>query len=145
VIENVLRNTSLNRRRLEKPDARATSMTRRRRSWSSSTARCIRLAVITACGGAPTCFRNSRRRCRSLNPRRTLSCFADVALADPTAIILTARETTRDVSGHVTIGDGASGRQRRQARKPAASAADGAAKKIRLRGFGKGAGHDGRQ
>ena len=142
---NAARIASLKRLTLEKPAASATSDIRSDVSSRSLRAKWTRLVRATATGEAPRCSAKRRLRCRSPTPRRLARTPSGASSATPASICRRARATVVDVPVQAGVPGAVSGRQRRQARKPASSAAAAQRKKRTFRGFGRGAGQPGRQ
>ena len=113
---------SLNRRTLRNPDASATRFIGRSVSWISCRANCRRVVCTTAIGDAPRCAWKSRSRWRGPTPRRRASAARLCRCGAPSVIRRRARLTVADAPFQAGVPGAASGRQRRHARKPAATA-----------------------
>ena len=74
-------------------------------------------------GVAPRCWTNSRRRWRAVTPRRSASASTPSRSSAPSLIRRNPRDTTLDVPAQAGVAGDASGRHRRQGRKPSACAA----------------------
>src|ERR1700685_2114684 len=108
-------------------------------------AKCRRRVWATAVGVAPRCFRNRRRRCRDPIPRRSARASTPPSSKPVSPISLNARETVLEVPDQAGVPGEASGRQRRQGRKPASAAAAALEKERKVFFFAVGAGQIGRQ
>ena len=117
------RTVASNERRLEKPAAKATSVTGSDVDASSTRAVWARRDRASTCGPAPT--RSTRTRCsrRSLKPSRAASPRTPSRSTRPSPIRRIARATASERPSQAGDPGTASGRQRRQARKPASCAA----------------------
>jgi len=115
-------------------------------SSTSRLARCTRRVVATAAGEAPVCRMNSRRRWRGVMP--SVSARSSTVLPssrNPRSISRRARDTVAAAPCQAGDPGAVSGRQRRQGRKPARSAAAAVGKKVTLRDWAGFTGHTGRQ
>jgi hypothetical protein len=114
-------------------------------SSSSVLARCTRRVAATDLGAAPACFRKRRRRCRAPTPSVSARSSTDFSSRNPRSISLSARETVAAAPRHAGVPGAASGRQRKQGRNPARSAAAAVGKKTTFRDRAGRTGHVGRQ
>jgi hypothetical protein len=115
-------------------------------SSTSRFARCTRRVVATAVGDAPACRRKSRRRCRLVIP--SVSARSSTRLPssrNPRSMSRSARVTVVAAPRHAGVPGAASGRHRKQGRKPARSAAAAVGKNTTLRDFAGFTGQVGRQ
>ena len=92
-------------------------------SSSRRFAKCSRRVWATAIGEAPTCCTNRRWRWRGPMPTRAASASTEASSSAPSWISRSARRTTAEVPSQAGVPGAASGRQRRQGRKPASAAA----------------------
>jgi len=112
----------------------------------SAFARCTRRVVATAVGEAPAWRRNSRRRCRAVMPSVSARSSTDLASSrKPPSMSRSARETVAAAPCQAGVPGAVSGRQRKQGRKPARSAAAAVGKKTTLRDRAGFTGQVGRQ
>lgn len=118
-----VRIVSLNWRTLANPEANAISVTGSPVVCNSTRAVCARWARARATGPAPSSAVSCRCTCRALYPSRTASPATPSRSTTPSPISRTARPTTSARTFHSAEPGTASGRQRRQARKPAPCAA----------------------
>jgi hypothetical protein len=135
----------LNWRTLEKPLANAISVTGIDVSASSRRAVCSRVVLASASGPAPSSASSSLRRCRSVTASLSASPVTPCSSTYPSVISLTALAARSARTFHSGEPGLASGRQRRHARNPAASAAPGCGKNRMLSLAGVRAGQIGRQ
>jgi hypothetical protein len=135
----------LKRRTLPNPAAPAISVIVRAVSVISVLARkSLRVWAIDT-GDAPRCRRRSRRRWRSPIPSRAASRSTPSSSSAPSAISRSARAALLDVPRQAGRPGAASGRQRRQGRKPASWAAAALGRKRQCSRRGVRAGQIGRQ
>ncbi len=113
----------LKRRRLWKPEASATSVIGSAVSVSSCLANNRRWVAWTAIGGAPRCLTNRRRSCRAPTSSRAARSSRDCSARKPSWISFSPRPTRCSPCSQIVLPGASSGRQRRQGRKPKASAA----------------------
>ena len=128
-------NAALKRRRLAKPAASATCATGRRVSASNCLAASRRRVCSQSMGDTPNSASNTRRRWRSLTPRRAASP-ATLGTSSPQASGESSRRAAcwasradASCADQASVCGASSGRQRRQGRKPAPSACEAWAKK----------------
>jgi hypothetical protein len=136
---------SLNCRTLAKPAANAISVTGMAVVWSSTLAAWARCARARATGPAPSSAVSCRCTCRALYPSRRARPATPSRSTTPSAIMRIARPTASARACHSAEPGTVSGRQRRQARKPAAWAAAAEGWKRTFSRFGVTAGQLGRQ
>jgi hypothetical protein len=140
------RNAALNRRMLVNPAANAMADIGMSVPSIRAFARCTRRVVATAVGEAPAWRRNRRRRCRAVMPSVSArSSTVPASSRNPRSIRRSARETLAAAPCHAGVPGAVSGRQRKQGRKPARSAAAAVAKKTTLRDRAGFTGQVGRQ
>ena len=109
-------------------------------------ARCTRRVVATAVGEAPAWRSNNRRRCRAVIP--SVSARSPTLLPSsryPRSMSRSARETVAAAPRHAGVPGAASGRQRKQGRNPARSAAAAVGKNTTFRDLAGFTGQVGRQ
>ena len=135
----------LNWRTLAKPAAKAISASGRSLSSSRRRARWVRRARAMAPGATPMCVVKSRPRWRAPMPSRAAKASRSSSSRAPAEISRSARATSAGLPTQAGVPGAVSGRQRRQARKPAASAAAAHAKKRTFSRRGVRAGQIGRQ
>src|SRR5262249_38160255 len=140
------RNAALKRRMLVNPAANAIAPIGSAVSSTRTLARCTGRVVATAVGDAPAWRTNSRRRCRAVMPSVSArSSTVWPSSRKPRAMSRSARDTLAAAPCHAGVPGAVSGRQRRQGRKPARSAAAAVGKKTTLRDWAGFTGHVGRQ
>ena len=115
--------TAWKRRTLPKPAAYAMSVSGIVVSSIRRLANCMRKVCAIRTGGAPKCSTNSRQRWRPVTPRRSAKSSTLPVSRAPPSISRRPRATVCEVPSQGVVPGAVSGRQRRQGRKPAASAA----------------------
>ena len=140
------RKAALKRRMLAKPAANAMADIGSAVVSTSVLARCTRRVVATSLGEAPAWRSKRRRRWRGVMP--SVSARSSTLLPSsrkPRSIRRSARETVAPAPRQAGVPGAASGRQRRQGRKPARSAAAAVGKNTTLRDWAGFTGHVDRQ
>jgi len=140
------RKAALKRRMLAKPAANAMADIGSAVVSTSVLARCTRRVVATSLGEAPAWRSKRRRRWRGVMP--SVSARSSTLLPSsrkPRSIRRSARETVAPAPRQAGVPGAVSGRQRRQGRQPARSAAAAVGKKTTLRDCAGFTGHTGRQ
>jgi hypothetical protein len=117
------RKASLNRRTLPKPAAKPISVNDRSVSSISYFAFCTRLVAATSLGLAPAWRMKRRSRWGDPTPRAADRLATDSRSRKPSSIMRIPRATVVAVPIHAGDPGAVSGRQRRQGRNPARSAA----------------------
>jgi hypothetical protein len=112
---------------------------------TSALARCTRRVVATAVGEAPAWRAKSRRRCRGVMPSVSARSSTLPSSRKPRSMSRSARDTVAAAPRQAGVPGAVSGRQRRQGRKPARSAAAAVRKKTTLRDRAGFTGQVGRQ
>ena len=123
VRSHTARTVSLNWRMLEKPAANATSLNGNSVVSMSTRAVCVRCALASASGSAPTSACSRRSSWRVVYPTRAARPVTPSRSTVPSVMSRMALATTSPRTFHSGDPGEASGRQRLQARKPAFCAA----------------------